>query len=77
MADRVKAAERAHPEWCLWRHAIVPDPRPFLPPPALEFSVRWQVRPRGGLLEGDVFGDGSVSSIAQGDPVVDRAVWGA
>ncbi|CAK0900612.1 unnamed protein product [Prorocentrum cordatum] len=76
MADRVEAAGRAHPEWCLWRHALVPDPRPFPPPPAFEFSMHWQLRPRGGLLEGDVFGDGSVSSIVPGDPVVGSAGWG-
>ena len=76
LPDRVWQAAQQHPEWSSWRHTLVPDSRKLLPPPALQFSTQWSAQAFGGLLEGDVFGDGSLSSIVRGDPLLRLAGWG-
>ena len=45
----------------LWCHALMPDPTVWLPRPAQELQVHWQVETASGTLDGSgpVYGDGS------------------
>ena len=71
----VRSGLREHPDWPLWRHGLVPDPRPWVIGPSSSLLVRWLKRPLDGHFEGEAFGDGSCSSLVQGDQRLSRAGW--
>ena len=60
--------------WPMWTHALVEDPRVWLPAPLMDPAVFWTTRPREGLFDGPAYGDGS--GMFGNDPTMCRAGWG-
>ena len=53
------SGQKKHPQWPLWSHGLIEDPRAWLPGPALLSTVFWTMAPEGGRFEVPAFGDGS------------------
>ena len=74
LLDTVRQGARKRPEWILWTHGLVADPRVWLPKPAMVAGITWGHHPPGGSFEGDCYGDGAAYDGT--DDVMCRAGWG-
>ena len=59
MPDAILNMASTRPQLHLWTHALMMDPRCWVPPPLLAAEPVWEIRPPDGFFSGTCYGDGS------------------